>query len=333
MHVKRWIDRWNAYWFPTTTTLSLAISRILAVAAQLFWFFPNLDKNLNLLKNTEFTDPQPLIRAISAIVPRAVFFTPTILTAVYWITVVAGITALVGLFTRTSLLVFALGIWFFVSHTYSYADIHHPEALFCIFLLALAFAPSGKSLSLDALFRRRRAGLASNSAKESKESEKVDTAMWPLKLAHVLLAMTYLSTGMSKLIGGGPAWMNGYTLQLYTFADAMNRGKPLGIWLAQQHTLAIGLSVLTVLLETLFFLSLILPWAAPFFFFGALLFQIGLFLTAGHNFFQHMVLLVLLLLFINPDWWRSWWNKYVNRSSASPISARPTSAPSEPQEA
>ena len=326
MHVKRWIERWNVYWFPTTTTLSLSISRIVAVAAQLFWFFPNLDYNLNLLvNNTEFMDPQPLIRAISAIVPRAVFFTPTVLTAIYWITVVAGITALVGLFTRTSLFVFALGIWFFVSHAYSYADIHHNEAVFCIFLLALAFAPSGKSLSLDALTRRRRARLVSNSAEESKESERVDTAMWPLKLAHVLLAMTYFSTGMSKLIDGGPAWMNGYTLQIYTFGDAMNREIPFGIWLAQQHTLAIGLSVFTILIETFFFVSLILPRTAPFIFIGALLFQIGLFVTAGHNFFQHMVLLVLLLLFINPEWWRSWWNKYVDRSSASLIFARPTS--------
>ena len=324
--MKGWIDRWNAYWFPTTTTLSLAICRIVAVAAQLFWFFPDLDKNLNLLeKNIEFTDPQPLIRAISAVVSRAVFFTPTVLTAAYWITVVAGVMALVGLFARTSLFVFALGIWFFVSHVYSYADIHHPEALFCIFLLALAFAPSGQSLSLDELIRRRRARLAGNSAAGSKDSAKVDTAMWPLKLAHVLLAMTYFSTGISKLIAGGPAWMNGYTLQLYTFADAMNRGKPLGIWLAQQHDLAIGLSVLTILLETFFFVSLIVPRTAPFIFVGALFFQIGLAVSAGHNFFQHMVLLVLLLLYINPEWWRSWWSNYVDRSSPSLVPARATS--------
>lgn len=324
--MKRWIDRWNAYWFPTTTTLSLSISRIIAVAAQLFWFFPNLDDNLNLLvNNTEFMDPQPLIRAISAIVPRAVFFTPTTLTAIYWITVGAGITALVGLFTRASLFVFALGVWFLVSHEYSYADIHHPEAVFCIFLMALAFAPSGKSLSLDALIRRRRARLASNSVEEAKESERVDTAMWPLKLAHVLLAMTYFSTGASKMISGGPAWLNGYTLQAYTFADAMNRDIPLGIWLAQQHTLAVLLSVFTVIFELFFFLSLILPRMAPLFFFSGLLFQIGLLATAGHGFFQHMVLLVLLLLFINPEWWRAWWSKYVDRTSPSLLSARPTS--------
>lgn len=325
MHVKRWIQRWNAYWFPTTTTLSLSISRIIAVAAQLFWFFPELDYNLHLLeKNPEFMDPQPLIRAISAIVPRAVFFTPTVLTGIYWMTVVAGITALVGLFTRTSLFVFALGVWFFVSHAYSYADIHHTEAVFCIFLMVLAFAPSGKSLSLDALIRSRRNRLNGIFAEESEDSAKVDTAMWPLKLAHVLLAMTYFSTGMTKMIGGGPAWLNGYTLQLYTFADAMNRDRPLGIWLAQQHNLAILLSVFTVLLELFFFVSLFLPRAAPLFFISGVFFQIGLFLTGGHDFFQHIVLLVLLLFFISPAWWQTLWSKYVDRTRRS-AAPRPVS--------
>ena len=63
-----------------------------------------------------------------------------------------------GFFTRTSLFVLALGIWIFVSHGYSYADVHHPQALFAIFLMVLPFSPSGDRLSVDALIRRRRAG-------------------------------------------------------------------------------------------------------------------------------------------------------------------------------
>ena len=297
--VKRWIDRWNAFWFPTTTTRNLAIARIIAVAAQLFWFFPSLNDQLDLLKNnSEFINPQLLIRGISAIVPREVFFTPSAFTVLYWVTFAAGILALVGLFTRASLFVFALGIWILVAHLYSYADVHHEATVFAIFLLSLALSPSGESLSLDALLRRRRGRL-------------VDTAMWPLKLAHVLLALTYFSTGISKVIVGGLQWINGYTLQDYVFTDAMARGFPLGIWLAQQHTVAILLSVFTVLFELFFFVSLILPWTAPFFFIGGLLFQIGLYATAGHDFFPHMVLLFLLLLFNTPEWWRAWLNKHL----------------------
>ena len=300
--VRRWADRWNAYWFPATPTLHLAICRIVAVAAQLFWFFPDLEEHQNLLlKNPEFIEPQLLIRAISAVVPREVFFTPDAFAVLYWVTLVAGVAALVGFFTRTSLFVFALGTWIFVAHLFSYGDRHHTEALFCIFLLLLALAPSGERLSVDALLRRRRR-LANEASSASGMS---DMAIWPLKMVHVLLAITYFSTGMSKLLYSGLRWLNGYTLQGHTFGDALERGHPLGLWLAQQHTLAIALSVFTILLEVFFFVSLFLPRLAPLFFLGALAFQVGLYLTAGYDFFQHMVLLTLLLFFLYPEWWRT----------------------------
>jgi uncharacterized membrane protein YphA (DoxX/SURF4 family) len=304
--VRRWTDRWNAYWFPTTPTLHLAICRIVAVAAQLFWFFPGMEEQRNLLEmNSEFIEPQLLIRAITAVVPRETFFTPGAFTVLYWVTIAAGVAALVGLFTRTSLFVFALGIWILIAHLYSYGDRHHTQALFCIFLMLLALAPSGERLSVDALIRRRR-GHGSDASDASGMS---DMAIWPLKVAHVLLAMTYFSAGMSKLLHSGLRWLNGYTLQGHTFGDALERGHPLGIWLAQQHDVAVALSFLTILLEVFFFVSLVLPRLAPLFFLGALMFQVGLYLAAGYDFFQHVVLLTLLLFFLYPQWWRRWLDK------------------------
>jgi len=300
---RRWIDRWNAYWFPATPIRHLAICRIVAVGAQLIWFFPDLEEHRNLLrKNPEFIEPQLIIRAISAIVPRDLFFTPDAFTLLYWVTAIAGISALVGFYTRTSLLVFALGTWIFVSHLFSYGDRHHTEAVFAIFLMLLVIAPSGESLSVDALIRRRR-GAADPVSSRTAQSEM---AVWPLKVAHVLLAMTYFSAGMSKMLFSGLRWMNGYTLQGHTLGDALERGHPVGIWLAQQHTLAVALSVFTILLELFFFLSLFLPRLAPLFFLGALGFQVGLYVTAGYDFFQHMVLLTLLLFFLYPAWWQTW---------------------------
>ena len=293
----RWIDRWNAYWFPVTPTLDLAICRVVAVVAQLLWFFPDLGEHTNLLvKNTDFIEPQLIVRAISAIVPREAFFTPEGFTVLYWATMVAGVSALVGFFTRASLFLFALGTWIFVAHLFSYGDRHHTEALFCIFLMLLAFAPSGERLSVDALLRRRR---------DIAPRATSDVAIWPLKVVHVLLALTYFSAGMSKVLFSGLQWVNGYTLQGHTFGDALQRGHPVGIWLAQQHTLAVALSYFTILLEVFFFVSLFTPRLAPLFFLAALGFQVGLYVSAGYDFFQHMVLLVLLLLFLYPDWWRS----------------------------
>lgn len=301
--MNRWISLWNSYWFPATTSLNLAGARIFAVAAQLFWLFPSLNNNINLAtKNSQFASPQPLIRAIDAIVPREVLFTASGLTTVYWITAAAGLAALVGFYTRTALFVLAMGTWFFVSHSYSYADVHHTQALFAIFLMALAFSPAGESLSIDAVVRRRR---ARREGRSTDGPERTDTAMWPLKLAHVLLAMTYFSTGITKLLSGGLAWMNGYTLQNHIFSDAINRDLPVGIWLAQQHTLCILLAIATILFEVFYLVSILLPRTAPYWFVSGILFHVGLFVTSGHPFFEHIVMNAMLLLFLDPAWFPS----------------------------
>jgi uncharacterized membrane protein YphA (DoxX/SURF4 family) len=308
--VQRWIDGWNAYWFPSTSTLALSICRIVVVAVHVVWFIPafaSLPEQIYLLeKNSDFVNPQLIISAISAAVPRAAFFTPDVFTVLHGATLIAGILALVGLFTRVSLLLLTLGTWILIAHKYSYGDQHHPEALLAIFLLLLACAPSGQRLSLDALIRRR---VLSNGA--TGLPNRLETAMWPLRLTHVLLALTYFSTGMSKLIEGGLEWMNGYTLQSYTFQDAVNRKLELGLWLAQHHELAIALSIFTILFETFFFVSLLVPRIAPLFFVTGVFFHLGLFATGGHPFFPHIVLLLLLLFFLDPQWWRSRVNKYL----------------------
>lgn len=290
--------RWNAWWYPPSSTVHLAVCRIVAVGAQLLWFFPNLDEHLNLLRrNDEFIDPQLITRVLAEVFSRDAVFNPATFTALDWGTFAAGLLALIGLFTRTALLLFALGTWVFVAHLFSYGDRHHTEALFAIFLALLALAPSGERLSLDALIRRRRAG--------ALPAETSELALWPLKLTHVLLSLTYFSAGMAKMVYSGPRWMNGYTLQGHTLMDALSRGHPVGVWLAQQHTLAVALSVFTILFELFFWVSLIVPrrWVPPFLL-AALGFQVGLYVTGGYDFFQHMVLLLLLLLFLVPEWWR-----------------------------
>ena len=301
--MNRWIERWNAYWFPETSALSLAVMRIIAVGAQLFWFFPPLHDQIMLLeKNSHFVQPQLLIRIVSAIVPRELLFTPSAFTIFYWLVVVAGFAALVGFLTRLSLFVFALGVWIIIAHWYSYAGFHHESAVFGIFLFLLAFTPAGNRLSIDSWLRRRR---------NRPTAETVDTGIWPLKVAHILLALTYFTAGIAKVIFGGTQWMNGYTLQNYILGDAIPRGFPFGVWLAQQHTLCVVLSIFTILFELFFFLSLVFPRTAPFFFLNGIAFHIGLYLAAGHDFFSHMVLFLLLFLFIQPEWLRQWLGRHI----------------------
>ena len=298
--MKRLIALWNAYWFPNTSTLNLAGARIVAAAVEVFWLFPSLPHQTNLLiKNSAFRDPQPLIRLIDAVAPHQLVFSPGGFAVIYWVSIVAGLTALVGFATRTSLLLLTFGLWFFVSHAYSYADVHHTQAPFAIFLLALAFSPAGDSLSIDALIRRRRARAA---GLPTPITRSTDTAMWPLKLAHVVLAMAYFSTGLSKLLVGGLRWMNGYTLQYYTFRDGIDRNIPVGVWLAHFHTVCVLLAIGTILFELFYFVSILVPRVARFIFVGAILFHISLYVISGHPFFEHIVLNAILLLFLDPEW-------------------------------
>ena len=300
MRGRSWGEWWNAYWFPPGSLLHLAICRIVAVGTQLLLFFPDLDEHRNLVaRNSEFIEPQLIVRAVMAVFPRESIFNPDTITLLYWATAAAGFLALIGLFTRTSLFLFALGTWFFVAHLFSYGDRHHTEALLCLFLMLLPLAPAGARLSVDAWLARRRRGAA-----EEAPPETSDLAIWPLKVAHVLFAITYFSAGISKMIYSGPRWLNGYTLQAHTFGDAVERGHPFGVWLAQQHTVAVALSVYTIVFEIGFIASLFLPRFAPLFILVALSFQIGLFVTAGYDFFQAMVLLTLLLFFLRPEWWQ-----------------------------
>jgi uncharacterized membrane protein YphA (DoxX/SURF4 family) len=277
---------WDRYWFPETTAVRLATCRIIAVASQLFLFFPLLSDQITLLKrSTGFIEPQLLVVAISAIVPSHLFFTPGTFTLIQWVMIAAGVTALIGLCTRTSAFVFAACIWVFNAHASSYGEEHHGEAILAIFLLLLAFAPSGARFSLDAIIRRWRA--RKNLA---EDTSRFTTAMWPLRLIQVLLALSYFSTGMAKLIYSGLEWMNGYTLQSIIFSDAVSFGIPLGIWLAQQYGLCVLLSIATILFEVFFFVILFVPRLSPYFLVAGALFHTTIFMTIAAPFFQHIIL-------------------------------------------
>ena len=109
-----------------------------------------------------------------------------------------------------------------------------------------------------------------------------DLALWPLRFGHVVLTMTYFSTGATKLLSGGFRWMNGYTLQNYVLSDAIDRHIPLGLWVAQHYWLCVALSVGTIVFELFYFVSLLLPRVAPLFFFGGVLF-LALIFTASRT--------------------------------------------------
>ena len=294
--MNRFVEQWRNFWFPESSAYNLAICRIITIASQLVFFFPSLGFHISLVDSeVEFVEPQLFIYIIDAIFPTDLVFTSQSLTIIFWITAVSGFTAAIGLVTRISALIFSLGNWFFVALQFSYGEEHHQEAIFCIFLLLFALSPSGKRLSIDSLIGRLRGGENDTSL---SQTTMYNTAMWPLRLIQVLLAYAYFSTGIAKLLYGGFEWINGYTLQRYMLASAINSDRSIGIWLAQQHVICYILSIATILFEVFFFIILFFRKATVFFLIAGILFHMGIYITMMYApFFQHIILYIVFIDF------------------------------------
>jgi hypothetical protein len=249
---------WRRYWFRPTPLVYLALLRIVAVGAQVIMLLVEDVYGIRQLVGLaslpdSMYKPLPVLQLF--LLPFGLDARPSLglLTVSYWITVVAGMGALLGLKSRFSLLIFAAGNTFLQAFAYSFGDLHHREALMIVTLWLLALSPAGGVLSLDSYIASWQSPLRRGLRKESI------FAAWPLLLVQNLFGLVYLDSALRKLYAGGADWVNGYTLQFYLYNDALRRGSAFGLWLAQQHTLACVLSWITILWEGTFFLVLIFP--------------------------------------------------------------------------
>jgi Vitamin K-dependent gamma-carboxylase len=249
---------WRKYWFRPTPLVYLALFRIIAVGTQLSLML--LEGGYGLRRLAELTSlPDSMYKPLPALqlflFPFGLDARPSfeLLTIIYWVTAVAGMSALLGFKSRLSVVLFAAGSTLLQAFAYSFGDLHHREALMIIALWLLALSPSGRVLSLDSYL------VSPNSRRRKPLQRKSTFAAWPLLLVQNLLSLVYLDAALRKLLTAGADWVNGYTLQYYLYNDASWRGSAFGLWLARQHSAACALSWITILWEGTFFLVLIFP--------------------------------------------------------------------------
>ena len=142
-------DVWVRFWFPTTTAVPLAVCRLVLVPAWLLFFAGSPDGYAVPLAYDPARIDQVLIRIVLLFVPVEVFHTEQFLRGVWLAATVAGVLATVGFFTRTAILTLGLGYWLLIAHLYSYGELHHPEAPYCI-----RARPAGPVAVGPLLFRR-----------------------------------------------------------------------------------------------------------------------------------------------------------------------------------
>ena len=290
---------WQGYWFRPAALFDLAVFRILVVAFQLVWLLRR-DYLGRLYEHAQFPDwmfgPLPLLRVI--LLP----FSPdgnlpfAVLAIVFWLTLVAGSSALIGFRTNASLAAFAAGCLFMQLYLYSFGTYHHPSALVLIVLAFLSLSPAGAVLSVDDVLRRVRANLQARALQLPRlAAETSPFARWPLLLTTWLVALAYLSAAASKLHHSGLDWLNGYTLQYYLIRDGLRWESALGVWLGSHHGFALVGSWFAIFFEATFFLVILFPVLALVYVPAGLGFHTLIYLTQRAPFFGTMVLYAALV--------------------------------------
>ncbi len=277
-----------AFFFPVGSTARPAVLRIVCVALQLVWFRYPLSSHRKLLAAPGFEDPQWFVRVLLTFFDEPTLRSAAVIEAAWWVTMACGLLALVGLFTRAALGLFAAGTMLLISHVYSYGEYHHPEALYVVFLFLLAFCPCGDCLSVDAWLRRRGGRDGERPWYRGTPSR---LAMWPLVTVQCLLVIAYTDAALSKMILGGAAWFNGYTLQNYLLFDGIRKGT-WGVYVAPYRWVCVLLAVGAVTFESSFWMVLLPQWRRfiPLILVAGVGMHLGIYVLQQAPFFQFMVL-------------------------------------------
>jgi len=285
---------WRNYWFRPAPLVNLAVCRIIITGWQLVYLYDLFAsghvRQLSAVPDKLY-DPLPLLHLL--ILPFGWMARPSfeVLAVIGVVTFVAGVLSLVGLKTRVSLVVFALGILFLGSFKYSFGELHHPDAVMAITLPLLALSPAGETLSLDDLRRRMQRATREQAFTPFRLSDDLSAfARWPLLMVQWLFSLIFFSAAISKLTASGLEWMNGHTLQHILLRDSLRWGSPIGQWLSRFHFPAVLLSWGTMICEGTFFLVLIVPRLAWFYVPLATGMVAGFYLAMHANFLQYVAL-------------------------------------------
>jgi hypothetical protein len=179
------------------------------------------------------------------------------------VTLVSGALAAVGLFTRASLAVFALGVWHISAVASAYGFYGHVPCIYATTFVLLALLPGSECLSLDA---RRRTGswLGDPPAEHG------------VRVLLLLLSTIYVGAGLAKIRYGGLHWFNGDVLAYYLRNDQhdadqffaldeagrivhyLYRAVPSALagWAREHDVIVVALAWLTVVVELAFPLAL-----------------------------------------------------------------------------
>ena len=259
-------ERVDRYWFAPARVRDLAYLRIAVVFALLLGvLWPGaLESQLQLtLLAREWFMPLPALKVLMLPFGWGTRPSALLVTTAWIVCGAAGIAAMLGAYTRASLVTFTVMCTFLIMHGYAFGTLHHPEAAATIVLWVLILTPCGAELSVDAL----RARVAESRARGRFVVRGADAtsrdARWPMRLAQWLLVCVYASAALTKLVVAGSTWLNGYTITYYLLLDGVNHQLPVSVALAHVQWFSVSCAVVAMAFELTFVLCVLFPRLSP----------------------------------------------------------------------
>ena len=127
------LDTWNNYWFREGSLFDLAVVRLVLVGFQLIWLVTFIPFRLDMAHQRPDFLYRPLV-ALQFLTALTGGGRPSVelMSAIYWIAVVSGVLAFIGLKARLALMVFAGINILLQAYIWSFDDIHHQEGVMMI---------------------------------------------------------------------------------------------------------------------------------------------------------------------------------------------------------
>lgn len=291
------VHKWRDFWFKPGRLFDLALLRLVLVALQSFillsYNFPMLKYVLSLPEY--LYEPQLVLKILALPFGEVPLPAESTMIGLFWLTFFLGLFAFVGLFTNAVLILYTFLCIVLQAFTYSFGDVHHPEAIMMLALIALALSPSGRVISLDSWLAARRAGSETSGDAGLLLEAEDKYARWPVLFLQWFFPLMYLSAVVSKLTRGGLEWANGISLQYYMILEAYKNDSDLAMFVSQFHGFLMFAEVIVLVFQATFFLILFFPRLKWVYLPLGLAFHIIIYVTLRAPFPQWIVLYMIYI--------------------------------------
>jgi hypothetical protein len=279
--VARALAVWDAFWFAPGAASTLGICRLLFFGGLFLWQLPH-DFSPWGAYSTAWWMPIWLFNVLH--VPA---FSASTIAWVQAVWKVALLLSAIGLFARPAMVAACVLGTYLMGLPHNFGQTQHFDTLVVFASAALALSPASDACSLDALFARAGGRVSGAPADDGEYT-------WPIRLVRVMMALIFFAAGVSKLRHSGLEWIFSDNLSLLLLRQQyhLSDGEPLtrwGISIANHAWASRGLAAISVVIETMFPLTLFSRRARQVLVPAGLCFLIGIRVLMGPTFEQFMM--------------------------------------------